>query len=368
MFAAARGLPGLIALGRGDPDYPTPPHIVQAAAEALAGGYTHYTPWNGLPELRDAIAQKLALENGLRMDPEREIAVTTGGQHAIFNAFQALLDPGDEVLIADPHYASYDASVGLAGGVLVPVPTYQRDNFEVQADALEHYVTPRSKVLVLVSPNNPSGNVLPVAALQRLADVARRRGLIVVSDEIYEKFIYDGSLHVSPATLPGMRERTITINSFSKSYAMTGWRLGYLAGPAAFIEAVSEISYTITICPPAATQIAGIAALQGPQDQLTMMVSDYAERRAYMKSALSELGLEYGNPQGGFTVFVNVQASGMNSVDFCLRLLQEQRVQIFPGDMYGPAGAGYVRISFLAKRPELEEGIHRLGLFLRRRG
>lgn len=366
IFAAAAGVPDLIALGRGDPDFDTPPHIVQAAKQALDEGFTHYTPWSGLPQLRAAIARKLERENGFAADPESEIVVTNGGQEAVFIALQLLLDPGDEVLIPDPHYTAYDGAIGLAGGVIVPVPTYEADDFTVRLEILEQHITPRSKVLVVVNPNNPAGNVLPREVLEGLAELARRHDLVVISDEIYEKFIYDGSPHISVASLPGMRERTITINSVSKSYAMTGWRLGYVVAPADFIAMIAELKYTISICASTVAQAAAIAALDGPQDHLAEMVRTFDERRRFLMSALDDLGFTYGNPQGGFTILANITPSGMNSVDFALHILREAHVQIFPGLLYGPYGEGYARISILAPLPVLEEGLARIRSVLQR--
>jgi aminotransferase len=367
MFGAARGLSGLIQLGRGDPDFDTPGHIIQAAQAALEEGFTHYTPWNGTPELRAAIARKLARENGLTADPETEIVVTNGAQEAVFLALQVLLDPGDEVLMPDPHYTAYDGGVELAGGVVVPVPTAEADGFELRLDVLERSLTPRSKVLVLVSPNNPAGNVLPRRLLEGLADLVKRHNLLVISDEVYEKFVYDGSQPISFATLPDMRERTITINSLSKTYAMTGWRLGYLAAPADFVRTLSELKYVVSICAPAATQRAAIAALDGPQDHIREMVRVFGERRQFMLSALDEMGFTYGNPQGGFTVLANITSSGLSSVDFALHMLHEAKVQIFPGNMYGPNGEGYERIAWLVPLAVLQEGMARMKAALPRR-
>jgi aminotransferase len=226
-------------------------------------------------------------------------------------------------------------------------------------------VTPRSRAIVLVNPNNPSGTVLPRQVVEGVAELARRHDLVVISDEIYEKFIYAGGPHVSVASLPGMRERTITINGLSKTYAMTGWRVGYVVAPADVVERIAELKYVLSICAPAAAQMAGVAALEGPQDHVGHMVSAYAERRRFLMAGLDEMGLTYGNPMGGFTVLANIKATGMSSVEFCLRVLREEQVQIFPGVMYGPHGEGYVRVSMLAPIPVLEEGLSRIARVLR---
>lgn len=361
MLAAASGMRDVIGLGRGDPDIDTPHHIIEAAKRALDEGFTHYTPWNGFPKLRAAIADKLARENGVQVDPESEVLVTGGAQEAVFIAAQVLLRDGDEVLMPDPHYSSYDVSIQLAGGIVVPVPTYERDNFDVQLEALAEHVTPRTKVLVLVNPNNPAGNVLGRDELMRIAAFVARHELTVISDEIYEKYIYDGTPHVSFASLPNMRDRTITINSFSKTYAMTGWRIGYLAGPAAFVRQAGELKYALSICAPAATQMAAIAALEGSQDHIAEVVRSYDERRRFLLAALDKLGLTYAAPQGGFTVLANIRSTGLDSVTFCLQMLKDAHVQIFPGVMYGPNGEGYARISFLAPIPTLADAVRRIG-------
>lgn len=297
-FAAARGIPDLIGLGRGDPDFATPPHIVEAARRALDQGFTHYTHWRGMPELRAAIARKLDRENGLSVDPDTEVVVTSGAQEAVYIAMQLLLDPGDQVLIADPHYSGYDAAIELAGGAVVPVPTYERDNFELRPELLEASISPRARLLLLVTPNNPSGDVVSRERCEAIARIAERHNLVVVADELYENFIYDGSHHISFASLPGMRARTITINGFSKTYAMTGFRLGYVAGPAEFMRLIGELKYAISICAPAAAQMAGLAALEGPQDVVREMSREYDERRRFLLSALDGMGLTYGTPRG----------------------------------------------------------------------
>lgn len=361
MFAAAAELPDLIALGRGDPDYATPPHIIAAAKKALDDGFTHYTAFPGLLPLREAIAEKLQTEDGITVDPRLEIVVTSGAQEAVFIALQVLLDPGDEVLMPDPHYTAYDGAIDLVGAKVVAVPTHEEDGFNVRPEEIEKLITPRSKILVVVNPGNPTGNVLSREQMLELAALAKNHSLTVICDDMYQKYIYDdGVEHVSMASLPGMRERTITINGFSKTYAMTGWRLGYVAAPGHVAEVMGELNYVISICAPAATQMAGIAALKGPQDQTAEMVGAYRERRDVMLEELDRMGLGYGRPVGGFTVLANVKGLGASSEDFCLRVLRDTNVQIFPGSMYGPYGEGYVRISLLAPIPRLRDGLRRI--------
>lgn len=361
MLSAAIGMSDVIGLGRGDPDIETPGHIVEAAKAALDAGYTHYAPYNGYPALRRAVAEKFDRENAIRFDPDAEILITGGAQEAVFIAMQVAVGPGDEVMIPDPHYSSYDASIRLAGAQVIPVPTHESDDFVVSIAELERHVTPRSRMLVVVNPGNPTGYVLPEATLREIAEFAIRHDLLVISDEIYEKFIYVDTPHVSLATLPGMRERTITVNSLSKTYAMTGWRIGYMGGPRSVIEAAGELKYALSICAPSASQMAGVAALQGPQDHIRPLVEEYGIRRRIVLDALDAIGLTYGIPEGGFTVMANIQPTHLGSVDFCLRVLREAQVQVFPGLMYGPSGEGYVRISFLAEQSVLMEALRRIG-------
>ena len=364
MMTASQGMIDVIALARGDPDHNTPPHIIAAAQRALDDGWTHYTPWMGLPELRAEIARKLDRENGVTADPDREIAVTSGAQASLYLTMQLLVGPGEEVLIADPHYSAYDNAIGLAGGVVVPVPTRGEDHFELHVADLERSLTSRVKVLVLVDPGNPTGSVLLPEVVGRIAEFARRHDLVVVSDEVYEKLVYDGRVHTSIASLPDMRDRTVSVFSVSKSYAMTGWRIGYMVGPPDFLARAAELHYVINICAPAPAQIAAIAALKGPQDHIREMTASYVARRDYMISAFERLGFPCVKPHGGFTVMVDIRGTGMNSVDFCLYLLQRAKVHVFPGAMYGPSGEGYVRVSVLAPLPRLEEAMRRIALVL----
>ena len=360
MFNLARGIEDLIALGRGDPDFPTPSHIIEAAKQALDEGYTHYTPWPGLLELRKAIADKLARENGVEIDPTTEVVVTSGAQEAVFLTLQLLIDPGDEILMPDPHYTAYDGGITLAGGKIVPVPIYEEDNFKVRLDQIERRITPKTKALVLVTPHNPTGNVTPLSTIEGIAALARQHDFVVISDEIYEKYIFDDSAHYSIASFPGMRERTIMINGFSKAYCMTGWRVGYVVAPKDFIAFFGGLKYSASICAPAISQRAALAALTGPQDYIQNIITCLDERRRFLMNALDDMGLTYAYPQAGFVVFTNIKSTGLSSVEFCRKILQEAHVQIFPGNLYGESGEGYVRISILAPIPQLEEAVARM--------
>jgi aminotransferase len=359
MLEIASGLEDVIAMGRGDPDFHTPEHIVQAAKRAIDQNEHHYTHPAGLPALREAIAETLARENGLAYTPD-EIIVTAGVQESIMLCMLGLVNPGDEVLITSPRFTTYDTAVQLCGGVPVPVPTYERDDFALLPAQIEARLTPRSKVLVLVSPNNPTGAVTPPAVIREIAALAEKHNLIVISDEIYAKLIYEGAEHLSIGSLPGMKARTITLNGFSKSYAMTGWRVGYLAAPQDFVRKMTEPRHTLSINTGTPSQFAALAALTGPQDAVAAMLAEYAERRAYLMGTLKEMGLSYGFPGGAFYIYTNISATGLGAPAFCETLLKEGRVLLFPGGMFGDEDDIYVRISYLQPLPRIEEAVARM--------
>ncbi len=365
MLEIAAGLPDVIALGRGDPDFHTPPHIVEAAKKAIDQNQHHYTHPAGLPQLREAICDTLRRDNGLAYTPD-EIIVTAGVQESIMLLMLGLVNPGDEVLITSPRFTTYDQAVAMCGGVPVPVPTYEENDFALMPAQIEARITPRSKVLVLVTPNNPTGAVTPPSVIRQIAELVKRHNLVLISDEIYSKLIYEGSEHLSAATLSGMKERTITLNGFSKSYAMTGWRVGYLAAPEEFTRHLIEPRHTLSINANTPAQFAALAALTGPQDAVEAMREEYAERRAYMMKALKELGFSYGHPGGAFYIYTNVSSAGMPSPDFCMELLRQARVLIFPGALFGDHSDKYVRISYLQPLARIQEAVARMTRFVQR--
>ncbi len=364
MLAIAARLGGVIAMGRGDPDLDTPAHIVEAGQKALARGATHYTAPQGLPELRAAIGRKLKNENALDYTPE-EIMVTAGAQEGIYVAMLALIEPGDEVLVTSPGYTSYDQAIELAGGVVVPVPVYQEQNFALTAEAVKARITPRTRMLCLMNPSNPTGAVTPLEEVEKLAQLAREHNLIVISDEIYERLVVDGVKAPSVAALPGMKERTLTLNGFSKAYAMTGWRVGYMAGPSQLIVPMNEIHHGITICAPAVSQYAALAALEGSQDCVEAFRQVFAERRQFFRTVLDDLGFTYGQPDGAFYLYTNVSSLGMGADEFCLKLLEEGRVMIFPGTLFGDHNNDFVRISLLQPMDKLQEAADRMAQVVR---
>lgn len=355
----ARSRPDTISMGLGDPDLATPDHVVAAAKEAIAENRTGSAHVRGLPELRRAIARRLAAENGVEVDPETEVLVTTGGQEALFLVIQALIDPGDEVVMPDPRYTSYDYTIELAGGRIVLVPTREEDAFDLDPDEVEQRLTPQSKILLLITPSNPTAGIVTPANVRRLAEIARKHDLIVISDEIYEKFVYDDHQHLSMASLPGMRERTITLNGVSKTYAMTGWRIGYLAGPAPVVDAVAALKTMVNIQAPTVSQWAAVAALEGPQETVAEMRATYDARRRLLMAFLDEMGFTYGEPRGGLYIWVNTSAAGIPAIELSARFLDEG-VLIFPGTGFGENWGDYMRMTLLQPIEVIEEAIVRM--------
>lgn len=364
MMGVASGMKDVIAMGRGDPDFHTPAHVAAAAKAAIDANEHHYTGPTGLPALREAIAASLAAEYGLDYAAD-EIVVTAGVQESIMLAMLGLVTPGDEVLITSPRFTTYDTAVRLCGGVPVPVPTHLKDDFALDPAEVEARITPRTRAFVLVSPNNPTGAVTPPGAIRAIAEIARRRDILLIADEIYARLVYPPHEHISAATLPGMRGRTITLNGFSKTYAMTGWRVGYLAAPADFVAALTEPRHTLSINTCTISQHAALAALTGPQQEVEGHFAAYAERRAYLMEAADALGLRYGAPGGAFYLYTDVSSTGMTGAAFCEALLRETGVLIFPGDLFGDPGSAFVRVSYLQPLPRLREAMGRIGAFLR---
>lgn len=364
MMALAARVPDVIGLGRGDPDLPTPPHIIEAAHRAAQEGHTHYAPTLGILPLREALSAKLRDENGVAYGVE-EILIATGGQEAVNLIMQALLNPGDEVIIPNPSYGTYALAAHLAGGVPVLVPLDRDAGFQFDLAAIEQHITPRTKAITVVSPNNPTGTVQTRAALVGIADIARRRGLLVISDEIYEKILFDGATHHSIAAFPEMRDRTIIVNGFSKAYSMTGWRVGWIAAPRPLIAGMQAVKDTWSICTPAPNQWAALAALTGPQDCLVETVTIYTHRRQWLFEGLRAVGLGWAPHGGSLFVFVDIRASGLTSERFCVGLLEEGRVLTYPGSEFGPVGEGYMRMTLLAPDPRFREAIGRIIHFAR---
>ena len=365
MLELAAGLDDIIALGRGDPDFETPPAIVAAGAEALAGGYTHYTAPPGLQELRQGIAFQLKLNNNVYY-PDNQIIVTNGAQEALLISILALVDPGDEVVLQAPRFNAFDHMVNLAGGRVVDVATLEEDDYALRADAIRAALTERSKLLVIANPNNPTGGLTPRAELERIAGLAVEHDLMVISDEIYDKLIFGGAEHVSLAALDGMSDRTVTVNGFSKAYAMTGWRVGYLAAPAWMMEAAVEIKHTLSICTPPALQRGALAALESGEAAVASMLAEYERRLALVVRRLDGMGISYGRPGGGMYVYANISSTGLDAETFCLELLRRERVMVFPGTMFADPANRHIRITLLSPHAAVGEALRRMKGFVER--
>jgi aminotransferase len=357
----------IIHLEIGRPDFDTPDFIKAAAKAALDRGDVHYTHSLGNLSLRCAIAQKLSGDNGLSYDPENEVMVTVGASEAIFVAAAAFLNPDEEMLAPDPGWTNYQSVPGLLCARTVAYQTHEANSFRPDIAGLAAAITPRTKMLVLLSPGNPSGTVMDAETLAGIADLARKHDLLVLSDEIYEKLVYDGARHISIASLPGMRERTIVVNGFSKSYSMTGWRLGYLVAPQELMPSMLKVHQNVTLCASSIAQAGGLAALEGPQDCVSEMVAEFKRRRDLLVPALNQMpGLHCVMPQGAFYVFVNIRALGMTSEDVVMYLLREAGVATVPGGSFGPGGEGYIRLSYANSYGNIEEALVRMERALRK--
>jgi len=350
----------IMDLGGGDPDFDTPEHIQQAAIEAMRSGFTHYVSSSGIPELRKAIARKLAVENGVEVDPDKGIIVTSGGKLALYATIMALLNEGDEVILPEPAWVTYRPVIQLAGGTTVALPLTAENGFAVTETALRSIVTPRTKLIILNSPCNPTGKVLSRGELEIIAAVARENDLYVISDEIYEKIIFDGREHISIASLPRMAERTVILNGHSKAYAMTGWRLGYLAGPPALVKEIGKIQEQTATCAPSFVQVGGVAALEGPQEPVARMTAEYERRRNFFVQMLNDIPhVSCFVPEGAFYAFPRFEL-GLDSIQLADMLLEKARVAGTPGSAFGAAGEGHVRFSFATSPEVLETAARRI--------
>jgi aminotransferase len=364
-FDIAATMKDVISLGIGEPDFDTPEPIVQAGIAALQQGATHYTSNSGILELREAVGANIARLYGLTYDPQQEILITVGVSEALYLAMAALLDPGDEVVFAEPSFVAYEPTVKMVGATPVAVPTTPETGFQVTAEALEKAMTDRTKVLFLASPNNPTGAVLDREHLTAIADLVRRRNLVVISDEIYDRLVYDTE-HVCFASLPGMRERTIVLQGFSKSYAMTGWRVGYAAAPVTLASQMRKIHQYLIMSAPTVSQWAALKALEVGEPFVQAMHAEYDRRRRLIVQGLNDLGLACTEPLGAFYAFPCVQQTGMDDNDFAELLLQEEHVAVVPGRAFGPSGMGFVRMSYATAYEKIEMALEHIAKFLQR--
>lgn len=362
-FDLASTMKDVISLGVGEPDFETPWQVRRAGIASLEKGRTFYTSNWGLQQLRDEIAGLALRRYDLFYDPHDEIVVTVGGSEAIDNALRAIVSLGDEVLIPEPSFVCYTPLTTLAGGVPVAIPTVAEEGFKLAPERLRAAITPKTKALILPYPNNPTGAIMNRQELEAIADVLRDTNIVVLSDEIYCMLTYQGE-HVSIAQIDGMRERTIVIDGFSKSYAMTGWRLGWAMGPRELMKSICKIHQFGIMCAPTTAQFAGIEAIRTGDDDIIHMRSQYDIRRRFLVSELRSMGLECFEPHGAFYVFPSIKSTGLTSEEFCNRLLQEQHVAVIPGDAFGESGAGHVRISYSYSMAHLREACSRIRDFL----
>ncbi len=360
LFDLAQGQKDLISFGIGEPDFITPAHIREAAKKALDQGYTRYTPNLGFPEFRQALANKLKIKNSISVTPE-EVVVTSGGTEALFFSFYTLINPGDEVIIPDPGFVVYESQVNFTGGKPVHFPLRGENNFHPEVNELKSYIIPKTRAILINSPSNPTGAVFTEEELLAIANIAREKDLFVISDELYEDIIYNGRKHISIASLPGMKERTISIFGFSKSYAMTGWRLGYLVAPVNLVKEIAKLLQNTSVCANSITQKAGLAAIEGPQDCVQEMLLAYSERRNVLVQGLNEIkGLSCYAPEGTFYAFVNIKNTGMTAEELSIYLLERCKVVTVPGTAFGTQGEGYIRLSFATSLEDIKEGIRRI--------
>jgi aspartate/methionine/tyrosine aminotransferase len=352
--------PEIIGLHAGEPDFPTPKHIVEAGSRALDDGYTHYTHGAGLLQLREAISRKLLLENGIEANPKTEITATAGGFAAIFAVIQATINPGDEVIVLQPSWPSYTGFVNLADGVPVLVPLHGPDFEPSRADVKER-ISERTRMILVNSPNNPTGAVYSQSCLLELARLAKEHGLLILADEAYEKIVFDGNKHFSIASRSEFKDSTITVNSFSKTYAMTGWRIGYVVANETITNGIRKMHGYMASCAPASAQKAALEALLGPQDCIDEMIGEYQRRRDLIVKGLNDIdGFQCTPPKGTFYAFPSVNKLGLTSARIAEELLEQAKLAGIPGSAFGEAGEGYLRLSFATSQRNIQEALARI--------
>ena len=368
MFDRAQGMTDVISFTLGEPDFPTPPHIVEAAVDALRSGAHRYTANAGILPLRQAICRATQRSHGLNYDPETQAIVTSGGTEALVLTMLTILNPGDEFIVTDPCWTNYPSQIQICSAIPKCVPVGAESNFQLTAEALEAAITPRTKGFVINSPANPTGGVAGRKALEDLARVAIEHDLYVISDEVYARLLYDGEEAVSIATLPGMQERTIIVDSFSKSYAMTGWRIGYALGPEELIKNMVKLQEDVMACVNASAQYAAIAALEGTQEPFYEMLSAYKRRRELvLKEIATVKNITCFAPQGAFYALLDIAQTGMTAREFALDLLDKARVIIVPGEAFGQTSNRYLRLSFATSEDTIREGIARIRTYMTNR-
>jgi len=362
-FDLALTIEGVISLGVGEPDFPTPWNICESSIYSIEQGGTSYTSNRGLQTLREALSRDLSRRYRLTYNPDREMIITTGVSEALDIAIRAITDPGDEVIIAQPSYVSYAPCVTLAGGVPVSVECREEDRFKLNPDALAEKITEKTKALMINFPNNPTGGVMRRGDLEPVADLVIDNDLILISDEVYAELTYEGE-HTSSATVGDLWERTITLNGFSKAYAMTGWRIGYLCAPQPICDAALKIHQYVMLCAPAMGQVAALEALRSAEDDKNRMVEEYRLRRNMFVAGLNRIGLACHVPEGAFYAFPSVKSTGLSDAEFAERLLKEQKVAVVPGSVLGEGGQDHIRCAYAVSRKSLSEALERIGTFI----
>jgi aminotransferase len=366
-FDIAATMEDVISLGIGEPDFITPQPILEAGIRSLQKGETHYTSNSGILELRQSLSAHLKHLYNVHYDPEDELLITVGVSEALYLALTAVVDPEDEVIVPTPCFVSYHPEVIFAGGTPVSLKTRVEDDFQIEAEPLEALITPKTKILMIAYPNNPTGAVMSRDRMKAVADIAEKYDLLVLSDEIYDRLVYGDHKHVCFASLPRMRERTITLGGFSKDYAMTGWRVGYAAAPAHILDAMRKVHQYTIMSAPTMSQVAALEALTNGEEHVQKMVGEYDRRRRLIVSGLNELGLPTFEPHGAFYAFPNIEASGMDDEAFAEKLLHEERVAVVPGNAFNAEG-NFVRCSYATAYNQIEEALERIQRFMKRYG
>ncbi len=363
-FDIVEEVEGVISLGIGEPDFQTPEPIRKAGIKALEEGQTKYTSNSGLTVLRNEVADYYKRNFNVEYEGSDETLITVGGSEALDLCFRILLEPGDEVLVCEPSYVCYSPLTSVSGGVYVPIVTKQEDKFRLTPEALKQVITPKSKLLVLTYPNNPTGGIMEREHLEAIAEVIKETNIIVISDEIYGEFTYGGKRHVSIAEIPGMKERTIIVSGFSKAFAMTGWRLGYALGPKALIDAMTKMHQHSIMSAPTVAQYAAIEALKNGKPDVDKMRRAYDSRRQFVVEEFNRIGLDTFEPEGAFYCFPCIKSTGLNSGEFCERLLREKNVAVIPGTAFGDSGEGYIRVSYCYSPEHLKTALKKIGEFV----
>jgi aminotransferase len=355
----------VISLGIGEPDFVTPWHIREAGIYSLEKGYTMYTSNSGMPELRQELAGYLENHYGINYHPEQEILITTGSSEGLDLILRAIINLGDEVIIPNPCYGAYPADITLAGGIPVVIPTNEENNFVIRATDIEAKITQKTRAILIGYPSNPTGAIMSKREADAIAQLAKKHDLLVISDEIYARLVY-GAQHICFPSLPGMKKRTILVSGFSKSHAMTGWRIGYVAADRHLIQALTKIHQYTMLSAPTMTQMAAIEALRNGETEVEKMVQEYNRRRRFMVKRLNEIGLSCFEPKGAFFAFPSIKGTGMNSEEFAEKLLLKEKVAVVPGTAFGPCGEGFVRCCYATSLPDIEEALRRMDKFIRK--